>query len=130
MPTEEDRAAFLREGYLIIRGVISPDELPELRGQCEVMVGRQQALWEAAAAGDAVANVSTVPRRGTVRTGTVAADGAQPRLFISYPPLCARLAWVAQGLLAEQRGASAGTGGEHARERSDLRAAQSSAVRR
>jgi hypothetical protein len=91
MPTDKDRAEFLREGYLVIRGAIPPGELPELRRQCEVMVQRQQTLWAAAAAAATTAAVSTDPRRGTVRTGTVAAEGAQPRLFISYPPMCEQI---------------------------------------
>ena len=40
-----DRDRFLEEGYLILRNVIPPDELHELRASYEIMVERQRAIW-------------------------------------------------------------------------------------
>ncbi len=40
-----DRDRFLKEGYLILRNVIPPDELDELRASYEMMVEKQKAIW-------------------------------------------------------------------------------------
>ena len=40
-----DRDRFLEEGYLILRNVIPPDELDELRASYEIMVERQREIW-------------------------------------------------------------------------------------
>ena len=88
--TEEDRERFLREGYIVIPGIVPQRDLPELRQHCETMVVRQAALWAEAAAADP-RDVSTDPRKGTITRGTVSAGGAQPRLFVSYPPMCTQL---------------------------------------
>ena len=86
--TEADRQGFLAEGYIIIPGVVPPEALPALRRQCETLVERQRALWAAAAQG---VGASDDPRQGTTTRGTVSGQGAQPRLFISYPPLCQQI---------------------------------------
>ena len=88
--TEEDRERFLRQGYIVIPGIVPPSDLPELRQHCETMVERQAALWAEAAAADP-RDVSSDPRKGTITRGTVSAGGAQPRLFVSYPPMSAQL---------------------------------------
>ena len=40
-----DRAQFLREGYLILRNVVPPDQLEVLRTTSEVLVERQKLIW-------------------------------------------------------------------------------------
>ena len=85
MLTEADRARFLAEGYIVIPSVVPAEALPELRRQCELMVQRQNVLWEDAEKG---VGTSDNPRTGTTTRGTVSSRGAQPRLFMSYPPLC------------------------------------------
>ena len=41
-----DPAQFLDDGYVILRNVIPPDRLDELRASFEVLVDRQQAIWQ------------------------------------------------------------------------------------
>ena len=43
-----DRDRFLEEGYIIVEGLIPPDELEDLRHRFEIMVDRQRAIWAAA----------------------------------------------------------------------------------
>ena len=40
-----DRNQFLEQGYLILRNVIPPNELDELRACYEILVERQRAIW-------------------------------------------------------------------------------------
>ena len=40
-----DRAQFLREGYLILRNVVPPDQLEALRTTSELLVERQKLVW-------------------------------------------------------------------------------------
>ena len=40
-----DRAQFLREGYLILRNVVPPDQLEALRTTSELLVERQKLIW-------------------------------------------------------------------------------------
>ena len=40
-----DRQLFLEDGYAILRNVIPPERLDELRASFEVLVDRQQAIW-------------------------------------------------------------------------------------
>ena len=40
-----NRDQFLEEGYLILRNVVPPDELDELRASYEILVERQKAIW-------------------------------------------------------------------------------------
>ena len=40
-----DRQQFLEQGYLILRNVIPPDKLDELRTSYEILVERQKAVW-------------------------------------------------------------------------------------
>ena len=40
-----DRDRFLEEGYVILRNVIPPDQLEDLRAAHELMVERQKAIW-------------------------------------------------------------------------------------
>ena len=42
---EINRRQFLEQGYLILRNVIPPDKLDELRTSYEIMVERQKAVW-------------------------------------------------------------------------------------
>ena len=42
---EIDREKFLKEGYIIISGVIPPDRLEDLRAAYEIMVDRQREIW-------------------------------------------------------------------------------------
>ena len=41
-----DPEQFLADGYVILRNVIPPDRLDELRASFEVLVDRQQAIWK------------------------------------------------------------------------------------
>ncbi len=41
-----DRQLFLEDGYAILRNVIPPERLNELRASFEVLVDRQQAIWK------------------------------------------------------------------------------------
>ena len=41
-----DREKFLKEGYIILPGVIPPDMLEDLRSAYEIMVERQKVIWE------------------------------------------------------------------------------------
>ena len=40
-----DRDQFLEDGYVILRGVIPPDQLEELRQSYELLVERQKVIW-------------------------------------------------------------------------------------
>jgi hypothetical protein len=40
-----NRDQFLQEGYLVLRNVVPPDELEELRRTVEIMVDRQREIW-------------------------------------------------------------------------------------
>ena len=40
-----DRDQFLRDGYIVLRQVIPPDQLEGLRRSYEIMVDRQRAMW-------------------------------------------------------------------------------------
>ena len=40
-----DPQQFLDDGYLVLRGVIPPGQLGELRASFEVLVERQGAIW-------------------------------------------------------------------------------------
>lgn len=67
---EVDRQRFLEEGYVILRQVIPPGQLEELRRVYEILVDRQRAIWARdRAPGD--------PPGGHWETG------AQPRLILS-----------------------------------------------
>ena len=67
---EVDRQRFLEEGYVIVRQVVPPDQLEELRRVYEVLVDRQRAIWARdRAPGD--------PPGGHWETG------AQPRLILT-----------------------------------------------
>ena len=41
-----NRNRFLEEGYLVLRNVVPPDELDELRVGYETMVERQRGIWK------------------------------------------------------------------------------------
>ena len=45
MGFQVDPQKFLDDGYLILRGVIPPGQLDELRASFEVLVDRQRAIW-------------------------------------------------------------------------------------
>ena len=67
---EVDRQRFLEEGYVIVRQVVPPDQLEELRRVYEILVDRQRAIWARdRAPGD--------PPGGHWETG------AQPRLILT-----------------------------------------------
>ena len=40
-----DRDQFLDEGYLTLRGFLSPDKLDAMRASCETILGRQKVVW-------------------------------------------------------------------------------------
>ena len=40
-----DRDQFLKDGYLVLRSVVPPDELDILRAEYEILVERQKAIW-------------------------------------------------------------------------------------
>ena len=42
---EVDREKFLRDGYLILRGIVSPSELEPLRASYETLLDRQRRIW-------------------------------------------------------------------------------------
>ncbi len=42
---EVDRAKFLRDGYLILRGIVPPNELAPLRASYETLLDRQRKIW-------------------------------------------------------------------------------------
>ena len=65
---------FMEEGYLVLREVIPPAELEDLRTGYERMVNRQRGLW----AGER--NPGDPP-------GGIWETGAQPRLMLHRPPL-------------------------------------------
>ena len=67
---EVDRQRFLEEGYVVLRQVVPPDQVEELRREYEILVDRQRAVWARdRAPGD--------PPGGHWETG------AQPRLILS-----------------------------------------------
>ena len=71
--TRVDRDRFLEEGYLILRGMITPRGLEILRRSYEALVDRQRGIWtEEAASGEAPADVWQA--------------SAQPRLNLTRPP--------------------------------------------
>ena len=67
-----NRDQFLEQGYLILRGVIQPQDLEVLRRSYENLVDRQREIWsEEAARGVATADVwqsSPQPRLNITRT--------------------------------------------------------------
>lgn len=44
-PTEIDPDLFQEQGFLILRNVIPPDRLGDMRRQFEILVERQKAIW-------------------------------------------------------------------------------------
>ncbi len=42
-----DRARFLEEGYIILRGVVPPDQLETVRASYETLVKKQKTIWAA-----------------------------------------------------------------------------------
>ena len=42
----DERASLLRDGYVIVRGVVPPDELEDTRRVFEILVDRQRRVWE------------------------------------------------------------------------------------
>ena len=40
-----DRDQFLDEGYLTLRGFLSPDKLDAMRASCETILERQKVVW-------------------------------------------------------------------------------------
>ncbi len=69
-----NRNRFLEEGYLVLRNVVPPDELDELRVGYETMVERQRAIWKR-------------ERNPDAPPGGVWEASAQPRLQLSRNPL-------------------------------------------
>ena len=50
---EVDREQFLKDGFLIVRDLIPPEELESVRDAYEIMVDRQRAIWRKERATDA-----------------------------------------------------------------------------
>ena len=72
MRVNSDR--FLRDGYVVLRGVVPPAQLDAVRASYEILVEQQKRLWvEERAPGD--------PPGGLWETGR------QPRLHLHVPPL-------------------------------------------
>ena len=69
-----DRDRFLEEGYIILRGVIPPDQLDIIRASYEILVEQQKAIW-------AKESGPEDPPGGVWETAR------QPRLLVSRPPL-------------------------------------------
>ena len=73
-----DRARFLEEGYLIVRNVVPPAKLKEVRASYEHLVDEQRAIW-------AAQRKSEDPPGGAWETSP------QPRLGLTRPPLSDKL---------------------------------------
>lgn len=69
-----DRDRFLKEGYVVLRGVVPPDELEPLRASYEVLVEHQKQIW-------ADTREADDPPGGHWETAM------QPRLNLGAPPL-------------------------------------------
>jgi len=65
---------FMEQGYLVLREVVPPAELEDLRTGYERMVDRQRGLWAS-------------ERNPDDPPGGVWETGAQPRLMLHHPPL-------------------------------------------
>ena len=65
-----DREQFLAQGFVVLREVIPPDQLEDLRRSHEILVNRQRAVWARERGADD-------PPGGAWETG------AQPRLHIN-----------------------------------------------
>ena len=69
-----NRDQFMEEGYLVLRGVISPKELDALRESYELMVSRQRDIWAR-------------ERGPSEPSGGVWETSPQPRLHLGREPL-------------------------------------------
>ena len=69
-----NRDQFMEEGYLVLREVVPPAELEDLRAGYERMVDRQRGIW-------------SCERNPDDPPGGVWETGAQPRLMLHRPPL-------------------------------------------
>ena len=69
-----NRDQFMKDGYLVLRNVIPPDELEDLRAGYEIMVDRQREIWAR-------------ERNPDDPPGGVWETGAQPRLALHRRPL-------------------------------------------
>ena len=69
-----NRDQFIEEGYLVLREVISPKELDELRESYELMVSRQRGIWAR-------------ERGPNEPPGGVWETSPQPRLHLGHNPL-------------------------------------------